>query len=336
MRVKISIRKLSEMTGYSPATISNALNHKKGVNAETAQEIFRIAKETGYITEEAVHKIKLVIFKKNGLIIDDSPFFQHIINGFEQECRNHGYEMVICNLDQRDKDYAEQVRTLINAANTACVLLGTEMAKGDLEVFEHAKCTLILLDYFDDSMNFNSVGINNFDSAYMATQYLLDNGHSKIGYLRGSYRIKSFKERFQGYRAALKQSNAEYNEKYLFTLSTTLNGAYHDMLKYLEESRELPTAFFADNDMIALGAMKALQEKNIRIPDQVSVMGFDDLSYSEISSPRLTTIRVPSYDMGRLVVQRIADIMEKRQDCIVKLQVCTTFVERETVKKIMN
>ena len=112
--MKISIRDLSQMTGFSPATISNALNHKKGVNKETAEEIFRIARETGYLSANAVTKIKLLIFKKNGKIIEDTPFFQSLIEGFEEECHRLGYEMVICRADQRDPDYLNQVKSLLN------------------------------------------------------------------------------------------------------------------------------------------------------------------------------------------------------------------------------
>ena len=102
--MKVSIRDLSKMTGFSPATISNALNHKKGVNKDTAEEIFRIARETGYLSANAVTKIRLVIFKKNGRIIEDTPFFQSLIEGFEEECRRLGYEMVVSRADQRKKE----------------------------------------------------------------------------------------------------------------------------------------------------------------------------------------------------------------------------------------
>ena len=93
--MKASIRYISELTGFSPATVSNALNHKKGVNAKTAAEVFRVAKEVGYINEKSISKIKVVTFTKNGSIIDDTPFLPTLISGFEQELRQCGYEMVL-------------------------------------------------------------------------------------------------------------------------------------------------------------------------------------------------------------------------------------------------
>lgn len=333
--MKVSIRDLSKMTGFSPATISNALNHKRGVNRETAEEIFRVARETGYLSVNAVTKIKLLIFKKNGRIIEDTPFFQSLIEGFEEECRRLGYEMVICRADQRDEDYETQVRELLGEQGAAVVVLATEMMDGDLEIYKNAPCPLVVLDHWSESMEFNSVLINNADAARLMTEHLLENGHTEVGYLRGSFRIKGFRSRFVGFQTALKKRKIPYREEYTVTLGTSLNEAYQDMLKYLQKKPKLPTAFFADNDMIALGAMKALQELGYRIPGDVSVVGFDDLPFSEIASPALTTLRVPNREMGKIAVRRIAELIEGiAADAVTKTQVCPKIIYRNTVKKL--
>ena len=116
---------------------------------------------------------------------------------------------------------------------------------------------------------------------------------------------------------------------------TSLNSAYQDMLEYLKTSPKLPTAFFADNDMIALGAMKALREMGYRIPEDVSVAGFYDLPFSEISTPALTTLRVPNREMGKMAVRRISEMIEGiGTDAVIKTQVCPKIVYRNTVKKL--
>ena len=333
--MKVSIRDLSRMTGFSPATISNALNHKKGVNRETAEEIFRVARETGYLSANTVTKIKLVIFKKNGLIIEDTPFFQKLIDGLEEECHRLGYEMVISQVDQRDSDYEKQVRDILSEQGSAVVLLATEMMDGDLEIYRNASCPLVVLDHWTESMDFNAVLINNADAARMITEHLLDYGHTEIGYLRGMFRIKGFRSRFVGFQTALKKYKVPYKEEYTITLGTSLNGAYQDMLKYLKKNPKLPTAFFADNDMIALGAMKALQEMGYRIPEDVSIVGFDDLPFSEISWPSLTTLRVPNKEMGRMAVRRVAELVDGiAMDAVTKIQVCPKIIYRNTVKKM--
>lgn len=333
--MKVSIRDLSRMTGFSPATISNALNHKKGVNRETSEEIFRVARETGYLSANAVTKIKLLIFKKNGLIIEDTPFFQSLIDGFEEECHRLGYEMVVSRADQRDADYLTQVKNLLNEQGAAVVLLATEMMDGDLEPYRNAPCPLVILDHWSETMEFNAVLINNADAARMMTEHLLDYGHTEVGYLRGSFRIKGFRSRFVGFQTALKKKKLPYREEYTITLGTSLNGAYQDMLDYLRNKPKLPTAFFADNDMIALGAMKALQEMGYRVPEDVSIAGFDDLPFSEIASPALTTLRVPNKEMGRMAVRRLAELIEGiGSDAVTKTQVCPRIVYRNTVRKL--
>ncbi len=334
--MKVSIRDLSKMTGFSPATISNALNHKKGVNRETAEEIFRVARETGYLSTNAVTKIKLLLFKKNGLIIEDTPFFQSLIEGFEEECHRLGYEMVVARADQRDADYDHQVQEHLREQGVAVVVLATEMMDGDLEPYRNAPCPLVILDHWSESMEFNSVLINNADAARMITEHILDNGHTEIGYLRGSFRIKGFRSRFVGFQTALKKRKIPYKEEYTVTLGTSLNGAYQDMLQYLRRGNKLPTAFFADNDMIALGAMKALQEMGYRVPEDVSLVGFDDLPFSAISSPALTTLKVPNKEMGKMAVRRLAELAEGiGTDAVTKTQVCPFIVYRDTVKKMI-
>lgn len=334
--MKVSIKDISKSTGFSPATISNALNHKRGVSEETAAEVFRVAREMGYISESKVRRVKLVIFKRNGLIIDDTPFFSLMIDGIEKECRAAGMEMVLCYLNKEDDNYEEQAEWNIHDNATAVILLGTELMEDDVELYKSATCPFLMLDYWAWDMSFNGVLINNADSARMAVEYLIKKGHKEIGYLKGSFRIKAFRSREVGYGTAMKKSGYQVKPEYTVELSTTMNGSYMDMKAYLEKKPKLPTAFFADNDMIALGAMKALQEMHYRIPEDISIIGFDDLPFSEISNPPLTTLRVPKQEMGRLAIKKLLEVMEENIKIKTKTQVCTLFVERESVKDLLK
>ena len=332
--MKANIKLISEKTGFSPATISNALNHKKGVNKDTADKIMDVARELGYITEDEISKIKFVMYRRNGQILDDTPFFTLMIDGFQKACQEFGYEMVMVNLDRFSKSYEDDVRELLSDISSAVVLLGTELMPGDLETFSNAKCPFLLLDHLSTDMQFSGVAINNIDSARLATKYLLDMGHEKIGYLSGKFRIRAFRLRGQGYRHELEKAKIKYEAAYRIPLSTTMDGAYSDMKEYLKKKPKLPTAFFADNDMIALGAMKAMKESGIKIPDDVSIIGFDDLAYSEICSPRLTSIRVPKQEMGKMAIERLIDIVNHGDAVKTKTEVSTEFIIRESVKRL--
>lgn len=332
--MKVSIKEISRVTGFSPATVSNALNRKKGVNVETSAKIFQAAKELGYISESSITKIKLVIYKKNGLIIEDTPFFSLLIDGFEKECRARGYEMQLSYIDRRKEEYDAEVRKLINDTSAAITILGAELSSEEFEVFKSARCPLMTLDYWNSDMSCNGVIINNSDSAIKAVRYLIDKGHTEIGYLRGSFRINAFKTRGSGYRSAMNRAELPINKEYTVTLSTTMDGAYYDMAAWLEQKPKMPTAFFADNDMIALGAMRALQEHGYRIPEDVSIIGFDDLPYCEIAYPRLTSIRVPKFEMGQTAMKRLAQLIQDKDNTILKIQIGTEFIERDSVKDL--
>ncbi|MDF2511355.1 MAG: LacI family transcriptional regulator [Herbinix sp.] len=334
--MKPNIRMISKITGYSPATVSNALNRKKGVNKETSSEIIKVANELGYSSETRISRIRFVIYKRNGSIIDNSPFFTNLLEGVETECREFGYEMIISNLDRRSDFFEQRLSEILNDRTAGVIMLGTEAMDEDFEMFLSAKCPMVILDSWSTSMNFNGILINNSDSAKNAVEYLIKRGHREIGYLKGKFRIKAFNARATGYSRALYKHGIPMNEQYIVTLSTTMDGAYKDMLIYLNQRPKLPTAFFADNDMIALGAMKALIEKGYRIPEDISLIGFDDLDSCEISTPRLTTIRVFKQEMGQLAVRRLKDIIKDGNSIKSKIQICTEFVERDSVKDLVK
>lgn len=332
---KPSVKQISEATGFSPATVSNALNMKRGVNKETLERIFRVAEEMGYsVGSKGIKSIKFVLFRKNGLIIDGSTFHPEVIEGVEQAAKENGLATMFVRLDADAPDYEEQVGKLAMDVSCGVILLATEMQQEDFEPFRSFKCPLVLLDGWCDGMYFDGVLINNSESAALAVRHLIEKGHRRIGYIGGDFRIQAFRSREAGYRRAMLENGLKPNAEWQVTVGTRLETAYEDMLLHLEREPSLPTAFFADNDLIALGAMKALTEKGYRVPEDVSLVGIDNLPYSAISNPPLTTIQVHKQSMGREAVERLLSILERPQDARIKLECCTSFIERESVKTI--
>lgn len=330
--MKTSIRDISKATGFSPATVSNALNHKKKVSRQTAKIILRKAQELGYFKESSITKLKLVIFRETGSIIDNTPFFPAIISHFEREGRDNGFETILFNLDKRSPDYEEELDMLLNETDCGLVLLATEMRNKDLERFRDAAPPLVILDNWSHDMQFNSVAINNVDSACVAGDYLINKGHRHIGYIKSSFRINNFRARHQGLERALTRRGLSLRKQHVITVAPNMEGAYEDTLKYLSSHHELPTAFFADNDLMALGAMKAFQEAGLRIPEDVSIIGFDDLPFSALSTPPLTTVFVPNGELGGLVVRNIVRLIRTQTKVTSKVEVATEFVVRGTVR----
>lgn len=335
--MKVNMKQISEITGVSTATVSNALNYKKGVNANTAARVLKVAYELGYFEESRITKVKFVTFKRDGSVVEDTPFFPLMLTGIEQECRDSGMDMIMCTLDMRDEDYQEQVKALLNDKSAAFIMLGTEMSDGDRKILQEIATPFIVIDYWNGDMSFNVVKINNEDSVRHAIHYLIRKGHKEIGYLKGRFRIVPFKDRETGYITGMQREGLPVREEYTLEVGTTMDTAYADMKKYLETKLALPTAFIADNDIIALGAMKAMEECGVKIPEEVSIIGFDDLPFSAISSPPLTTIRVPKQEMGRIATRRLIQMIKDKPGAMnagVKIEVSTRFVKRGSVKTI--
>lgn len=333
--MKASIKQISEKTGFSPATVCNALKHKRGVNKETAEKIHQAATEMGYFQEATITQIRFLIIRRNGLIIDNSPFFPAVIEGVERQATAMGYETVLTNLRLDAPNYRYHLRDMLSETGTAVIVLGTELMEEDYEPLCQAVCPLLILDSASDTHCFDCVQINNEDAAVSACNFLLKNGHTSIGYLRGSFRIKAFVQRAQGLTRALRAANLKLDPAHVFNLRTTTETAYRDMLMHLSKRPSMPTAFFADDDTIALGSMRALQESGYRIPEDVSIIGFDNLPYGEISTPRLSTVHVYKQELGEIAVRRLFDPNTAGQPRVrTKILVYTDFVERESVRNI--
>jgi len=335
--MKPNIKMISEITGFSSATVSNALNRKRGVHKETSERIFEVAKQCGYFGERRIDNITFVIFKASGLIVTETPFFASLIEGVEAEGRARGYNTNICSINKSDADYRERLLDLSNNDTTAILLLATEMEEEDVKVLDTALAPIVILDNWFEDTFFNSVLINNVDSARKAVKHLVQNGHRKIGYLAGNTRIKNFCLREEGFLRALADCGLECNPEFKFLLSTTPDKAYDDMLRVLEKKPSMPTAFFADNDIIALGAMKAMQKHNIQMPEEISVVGFDNLPFSGLSTPALTTIHVFKQEMGKEAVQLVLEQIKYNKNQIkMKIEICTDLVERDSVAALSD
>ncbi|MDP4121348.1 MAG: substrate-binding domain-containing protein [Bacillota bacterium] len=192
----------------------------------------------------------------------------------------------------------------------------------------------LAVDNCFQDMKYDTISINNTNSAAMAIKYLIDSGHTEIGYLRGKAKINNFQYRYLGFCSALRSSNLTIHQEYVLEVGPSLEKVHSDVSGWLASHQKLPTAFFADNDFIALSAMRAFQEYGYKIPNDISIVGFDDTPFCEISVPPLTMVRVFKEEFGAAAVNRLVEHM-KSGTVISSITVMRTeFVERKSVRKI--
>jgi LacI family transcriptional regulator/LacI family purine nucleotide synthesis repressor len=329
--MKVGVRDISRKTGFSPATVSNALNRKRGVSKQTAEIILKAARDMGYQRQGHLNRIQFVIARKSGRIIDESAFHPVVITGIEREAKRHNLPTTYVTVNLPDPSAKNQIREMCSDPTGAIILLGTEMWEKDYQPFYDSVAPFVIVDGWCSHRFMDSIVISNETSAYRAVNYLISKGHKKIGYLHGNPQIRNFPLRYRGFKTAMREATLPIDERFQTSLGTTLSTALADMDAWLNDGPELPTAFFADNDVLAVGAMQALAKHNIHVPEEVSLIGFDDLSFASISSPPLTTICVPKQAIGELAVRRVIEQTQGNTDYTCVTHVSTTFIERDSV-----
>lgn len=323
------------MTGFSPATVSNALNNKRSVNKDTAKIILKAAEELGYARRESIGSICFVLARKTGKVLDEGTFHPGVMEGVEKAASAQGLSTSYVTLELANRDAARrQASDIVNNSSSAVVLLGTEMAEDDYALFENAKTPLVVVDGWCDHIFFDCVVTSNENSAFRATSYLIQHGHREIGYIAGRYRIRNFPLRERGAKRAIRESGLTINPNFRVEVGTTVSTAYESMRSWLAKKPLTPTAFFAENDIMALGAMRAMSEAGIKIPEDISIIGFDDLPFATAAIPPLTTIRVPNHEMGTIAVELLMEQIQHPRYYTKTIHLSTKLVERESVASI--
>lgn len=331
---------IAKIVGVSSSTVSNALNNRKGVSGEKKQEILKIAKEMGYernVRKRADATLRFVIFKRHGAVVDDTPFFSQLIKGIETESKKSGYNLIVTHLNVSEFQDNDSLEKFKNDSSEGIIVLATELIAADLEYFKSVEVPIVMLDSCFRGKPLDCVIINNEDGIYQATKYLIDSGHRKIGLLHSANYISNFYYRRKSFYITMSDSGLYVDPAHEVHLTSTMEGAYKDMKAYLSGDKvELPEAYVAENDIIAIGAMRALNEAGIRIPEDISIIGFDDMPFCDVCTPRLTTIQVEKEAMGKLAVQMLVGKIKGTHTLPIKIQTCTKLIERESVRRIEN
>lgn len=334
----ISAKELARKLNVSPATISMVLNHRPGSSEKTRDRVLAAARKydydlTKYTSSVDENKnICFMIYKKNGKVVSDTPFFSALTEGISNTCQAGNLTVNVFYI-YGNRPVEPQLRELSEKRYDGALLLATEMERNDFQPFLHFSSPLVVLDCYYEDLPFDTVLINNIQGAYAATSHLIHRGFERIGYLKSSFQIANFDERSDGYYKALRAHNIKKYADCILELSPSMEAAYLDMKELLKRKITLADAYFADNDLIAAGAIRALLEAGLRIPEDVSIIGFDDISLCNFLSPTLSTMRVNTRDFGILAVKQLQSRIENPSRSLVKTALSTQLISRESVKK---
>ncbi len=329
----IRIRDIAEKLKLSSATVSLALNNRRGVSEEVRGKVLSAARNMGY-SKAPPHRgisetdaIQLLIFKQSAAEQLDTSFFTRMAEGIDSTLSAAHYRLMITYVTA-GSDIPARLESIRSSGVRGIILLATELSSAYVSSFLTLDLPMVVLDGYFEELPMDFVTINNVQGAFAATAYLGGAGHREIGYLTSRVRTVNFSERHEGYNKALKKLGLTKKAEYTLRLSPALDSAYFDMLAYLDSGIKLPTAFFADNDILAAGAIRALKERDYHIPGDISVVGFDDIPLCRLLSPELTTVSVPKKRLGVLAVERLLARINGDTSEYVKIEIGTQIIIR--------
>jgi len=334
----MTIREIAKKMGVSPSTVSCVLNNRPGVGDQRREYISEILIKNGYeIKPAAIEQrgsILLVRYRSSDHLMDASDtFFTRIAEGIEATCRSLGYAL---NLSMANHETLPSVFSNAAVNNTSGILfLGSEYEFLDTSILKRSSLPLISIDNRFSNDKINSVDMDNQEGIFSAIKYLYSLGHRKIGYGKSRIQIGSMAERTFAYYNALQAFGLECNPSYVAELSPFSKHASEEFLIYLQKQNSLPTAYLAGNDTIAAGMMKAMQQQGLKVPDDVSVIGFDDSDLCTLLSPQLTTIKIYNFEIGRQGVYRLHQMIQEKDSSVTRTSVAVDLILRESVKSII-
>ncbi len=333
---KISMRDLAKLCGVSPSTVSIVLNNKKGVSEETRRRVLIESERHGYSLPKRKISTKknvlLLKFYKTGMFVEENQgFITMIINAIEDQLRRENYGMTTYAANQ---DLKQALASVDYSEYCGVIIIATEMLGEDYALLREIPISFVVVDNTVPGHKYTSVCMNNRENVWYALNYCKDSGHLNLGYLGSKAPAENFNERYAAFKEFTGALDIEFTKEHEFRVTPTLVGAHNDFGEILKDAPSLPSCFFAENDTIALGVMKALQEAGYRIPNDVSIIGFDDIPYASVSLPALTTIHVQRDVIGRLAVFHLLSVMSNTQFSPVKTVVTGDLQIRDSVKRI--
>jgi LacI family transcriptional regulator len=331
----MTAKELAKQLGVSEAAVSFALNDKPGVSTITRNRIKEAALAAGMnLTNlNQSHKLNpicLIYYRKNGAVLTDTSFFESLTKGVEDGCNEEGYHVNYVNV-YSPSELEYQLETLSMQKAAGVIIMGTEMQDDSFKILAFTTLPVVMLDNHFLSSKIDSITIANADGAYLATNYLINKKKCTPGYLHSSYYITNFAERRTGYFKALTYNGMSKSSAIIHELTPSIDGASYDMSALIENGETLASCYFADNDLIAIGAMRAFKEHGYRIPEDISIIGFDDISLCNYTEPGLTTVHVPKHYMGMLAANRLISTIRKKATYPVNIQISTHLVIRHSI-----
>ena len=305
-----NMKDIARMAGVSLGTVSHVLNETASVREPMRKRVLDAVRAAGYQPSQLARGLRRDKTNMIGMIIPDitNPFFPGVVRGAEDVAFSNGYRLILCNSDNdhsKELIHMNELRTYLPAGLIVIPSNFSDLAK-QAESYRCAGTGVVCIDRLPKNWTGDSVTADNAAGAYKATNHLIQLGHVRLATITGPLHLTNAKERLEGFRRAIKEAKLQRSPEYVQEASFDKQGGYSKALVLLRLIPR-PTAIFAGNDMIALGALLAVREAGLRCPEDISIMGFDDLDLAEFTNPSLSSVSQSGYQLGTTAASLLLD-----------------------------
>ena len=306
----VNIKDVAKAAGVAVSTASYALNGSSKVSEKTKEKIIQAAKELNYTPNNAARNLKTRKTNLIGLFVNtmNGPFYDMLIKGIQDVTELKEYEIIIfCDSGRKS---GTSYNFLREGRVDGAIIISQNITDDQIISLSKGNLPIVVLDRKLTSNNLCSVTVDNTKGSVEAVKHLIDLGKKTIGFISGPENNYDNKERYKGYVETLKNNSMEVNNDFILKGKFTEESGYEAVKKYISQGKMLPDAFFSSNDEMALGAIKAFKEEGIKVPQDVAIVGFDDVLISSYISPKLTTVRRPMYELGSFSAHMLMTMLE--------------------------
>jgi DNA-binding LacI/PurR family transcriptional regulator len=308
-----NMKDIARIAGVSLGTVSHVLNDSAGVREPVRQRVLKAVQAAGYQPSQLARGLRRDKTNMIGMIIPDitNPFFPAVVRGAEDVAFSNGYRLILCNTDNdhsKELVHLNELRTYLPAGLIVIPSNFSDLTT-QAESYRRVGTGVVCIDRLPKNWSGDSVTADNEAGAYNATRYLLQTGHTRLACITGPLHLTNAMERLGGFKRALQNAKLHIGPEYIQETTFDKHGGH---LKALTLLRLIPrpTAIFAGNDMVALGALLAIRELGLRCPEDISLIGFDDLDLAETTNPALSSVSQSGYQLGTSATRILLDRLE--------------------------
>lgn len=330
-----TIKDVAKMAGVSTTTVSHVINKTRFVAQETESLVLQAIKDLNYSPSAVARSLKVNTTKSIGMIVttSEAPYFAEIIHAVEEHCYRQGYSLFLCNTQNNAEKIKNHLEMLAKKRVDGILVMCSEYLPDSLNLLHSFENIPMVVMDWGPNVHTDIILDNSFDGGYLATKYLIENGHKYIGIIAGELTKTTAKTRYEGFIHAMKEAGLTVNPNWVMEGFFEPEDGYECMNKILSQDN-LPTAVFCCNDVMALGAISAIGEKGLRVPEDISIIGYDNIHASRFYSPPLTTVHQSKSRLGVQAVNLLFERINHKSDQKEKIEIHPELVVRKSVKKM--